>query len=63
MEEGRLKPGEQVFRKKKDGKIEFSGLISVMEVNALLAKVILIAIPRESFTSRRVSSWTGCIRI
>jgi hypothetical protein len=47
LDGGRLKPGEKVFRK--DGKIEFNGTVSVMEVNALLAKVIFERNPTREF--------------
>ena len=47
LDQGRLKPGEQVSRV--DGKIEISGNVSVMEVNGLLAKIIFEKNPRHDF--------------
>lgn len=47
LDEDRLKPGEKVSRK--DGKIEVEGMISVMEINALLAKVTFDKNPKREF--------------
>ena len=47
LDEGRLKPGEQVFRN--DGQIEFNGTVAIMEVNAILAKLIFDRNPKREF--------------
>jgi len=47
LDEGKLKPGENVSRV--DGKLEFSGVVSVMAVNGLIAKVIFDKNPRHEF--------------
>src|SRR5439155_23629436 len=47
MEQGKLKPGEQVF--KRDGKLQASGQISVMAINGLIAKKIFDSNPKYEF--------------
>jgi hypothetical protein len=47
MEQGKLKPGEQVS--KKDGKLQASGQISVMAINGLIAKQIFERNPKFEF--------------
>ncbi len=47
LDEDRLKPGEKVSRK--DGKVEIEGMVSVMEVNGLLARVIFDKNPAREF--------------
>jgi hypothetical protein len=47
LDEDRLKPGEKVSRK--DGKVEFEGMVSVMAINGLLAKVIFEKNPTREF--------------
>jgi len=47
LDEGRLKPGEQVSRN--DGEIEFNGMVSIMGVNAILAKLIFDRNPKREF--------------
>jgi len=47
LDEGRLKPGEQGFRN--DGRIEFNGTVSLMGVNAILAKLIFDRNPKREF--------------
>jgi len=47
LDEGRLKPGEQIARK--DGQIEFKGTVAFMGVNALLAKIIIERNPTREF--------------
>jgi len=47
MERGKLKPGEQVSRK--GGRLQFSGQVSVMTINGLLAKTIFEGNPTREF--------------
>jgi hypothetical protein len=48
LKEGKLKPGEDV-KEGADGKLQVSGHISVMAINALIAKKIFGANPRKEF--------------
>src|SRR5207249_4848878 len=47
MQQGKLKPGEQVSRK--DGQIQVSGQVAVMAINGVIAKMIFDGNPRREF--------------
>jgi len=47
LKEGKLKPGENVTEV--DGKVQLSGQVAVMAINALIAKKIFEANPRKEF--------------
>ena len=48
LQEGKLKPGEDV-KESADGKIQASGHVALMGINALMAKKIFEANPRQEF--------------
>ena len=56
-----MKPGEDV--RVVDGRLQVSGQVAVMSINALLAKSSSITTQTAGFMWRRVFPWTGCIRI
>ncbi len=60
QQSNQLKPGENVTIK--DGRIQVSGQVAVMEINGLLVKTIFERILAMNFTLKKAFRSTGCIR-